>query len=97
MTIPIAKMLVAKTLFNSVISTKGARFMTMDISNFYLMTPLKLPAYMKLKLTNSPQEVIDQYKLKDKATPDGSIHIEAIKGMCGLPQAELPANELLKK
>jgi hypothetical protein len=27
-------------LFNSIISTRGARFMTMDISNFYLMTPL---------------------------------------------------------
>ncbi len=37
---PIAEMLVAKMLFNSVISTKGARFMTMDNSNFYLMTPL---------------------------------------------------------
>ena len=36
---PTAEMLVAKLLFNSTISTKGARFMTMDISNFYLMTP----------------------------------------------------------
>jgi hypothetical protein len=34
------EMLVAQMLFNSVISTKGAQFMTMDISNFYLMTPL---------------------------------------------------------
>ncbi len=37
---PTAEMLVAKMLFNSVISTRGARFMTMDISIFYLMTPL---------------------------------------------------------
>ena len=37
---PTADMLVAKALFNSVISTAGAKFMTMDISNFYLMTPL---------------------------------------------------------
>jgi hypothetical protein len=37
---PTADMLVAKILFNSVISTPGARFGTMDISNFYLMTPL---------------------------------------------------------
>ncbi len=36
---PTAEMLVAKMLFNSVISMKGAPFMTMDISNFYLMTP----------------------------------------------------------
>ena len=40
---PTADMLVAKILFNSVISTRGARFMTLDISNFYLMTPLKRP------------------------------------------------------
>jgi hypothetical protein len=36
----IARMLVAKMLFNIVISTRRARFMTMDVSNFYLMTPL---------------------------------------------------------
>ena len=40
---PRADMLVAKSLFNSVVSTRNAKFMTMDISNFYLMTPLKQP------------------------------------------------------
>ena len=34
---PTAEMLVAKILFNSVISTHGARFMTMNIANFYLL------------------------------------------------------------
>ena len=38
---PTADMLVAKLLFDSVVSTKDVKFMTMDISNFYLMTPLK--------------------------------------------------------
>ena len=38
-----ADMLVTKILFNSIISTKGARFMTIDISNFYLVAPLKRP------------------------------------------------------
>ncbi len=42
-TTPTAEMLAAKMLFNSVISTKDARFMTMDISNFYLKTPLHRP------------------------------------------------------
>jgi hypothetical protein len=37
---PTAEMLVAKMLFNSVISTKDAWFMTINISTFYLMTPL---------------------------------------------------------
>ena len=40
---PTADMLVAKILFNSVVSTRNAKFMTMDISNFYLITPLKQP------------------------------------------------------
>jgi hypothetical protein len=35
-----AEMLGAKKVFNSIISTKGTQFMTMDIFNFYLMTPL---------------------------------------------------------
>ena len=43
---PTAEILVAKLLFNSVISTKGAQFMTADISNFYLNTPLKRPEYI---------------------------------------------------
>ena len=45
---PTAEMLVVKMLFNSVISTKDARFMTMemDISNVYLMTPPHRPEFI---------------------------------------------------
>ena len=71
--------------------------MTLDISKFYLMTPLQRPEYIRLKLTDIPQETIDKYKLQEKATPDGSIHSVATKGMYGLLQAGLLANELLKK
>ena len=94
---PTAEMLVAKMLFNSVISTKDARFMTMDISNFYLMTPLLRPEFIRLKLTDIPDEVIKEYNLKEKATKNGNIYIKAKQGMYGLPQAGLLANELLKK
>ena len=94
---PTAEMLVAKMLFNSVISTTNARFMTMDISNFYLMTPLHRPEYIRMKLNDIPDEVIGEYKLTDKATPDGSIYIKAKRGMYGLPQSGLLANELLEK
>jgi hypothetical protein len=93
---PTAEMLVAKLLFNSVISTPGARFMTMDISNFYLMTPLTRPEYVKLKLTDIPEEIIVEYKLRDLATADGHVYIEITKGMYGLPQAGLLANEQLE-
>ena len=90
-------MLVAKLLFNSVISAKGAKFMTLDILNFYFMMPLKRPEYIRMKLADIPEDIIVEYKLRSKATPDGSIYIVANKGMYGLPQAGLLANELLAK
>ncbi len=86
---PTAEMLVAKMLFNSVISMKGARFMTMDISNFYLMTPLHCAKFIGIKLSDIPNEVINEYKLREKATKNGSIYIRAKRSMYGLPQAGL--------
>eukprot|EP00956_Cyclotella_meneghiniana_P036650 scaffold128493_cov64-Cyclotella_meneghiniana.AAC.1 len=94
---PTAEMLVAKLLFNSVVSTPGAKFMTMDLSNFYLMTPLKRPEYIRMKMSDIPEEIILEYKLRDKVSKEGSIYIMAIRGMYGLPQSGLLANELLEK
>jgi len=94
---PTAEMLAAKMLFNSIISTKDACFMTMDISNFYLMTPLHRPEFIRIKLGDIPDEVINECKLREKATKNGSIYIRAKRGMYGLPQAGLLANKLLEK
>jgi hypothetical protein len=92
-----AEMLGAKMLFNSVISTKGARFMTMEISNFYLMTPLCHTKFIRIKLTDIPNKVIKEYKLREIATKNESINIKAKRGMYSLPQAGLLANKLLEK
>jgi hypothetical protein len=94
---PTAEMLVAKMLFNSVISTRGAWFMTMDISNVYLMTPLHRPESIRMKLSNIPDKIIDEYKLRDKTTPSGSIYIVANCGIYGLPQSGLITNKPLEK
>jgi hypothetical protein len=94
---PTAEMLVAKMLFNSVISMKGAQFMTMDMPNFYLMTPLHRAKFIQIKLSDIPNEVIREYKLREKATKNGSIYIRAKRGMYGLLQAGLLANELFEK
>ena len=83
-----AGMLLAKLLFNSIVSTKSAQFMAMDISNFYLMTPLSRPKYIHIKLSDNPDEIIKD-NLLEKATKDGSIYIEANKGMYCLPHAGL--------
>jgi hypothetical protein len=71
--------------------------MTMDISNFYLMTPLHRPVFICMKLSNIPDNIINEYKLQNKTTPSGSIYIVANCGMYGLPQSGLIASELLEK
>ena len=50
---PTTDTLVKKFLFNSVVSKRNAIFVTMDISNFYLMTPLKRPEYIRIRLKTS--------------------------------------------
>ena len=90
-------MLTVKLLLNSVISTKGARCMTIDIKDFYLNTPMKIFEYMRLKMKDLRQNFIDKYNLHAKATPNGYIHLEICKGMYGLPHAGIIAQELLEK
>jgi hypothetical protein len=93
---PTADLLTIKLLLNSVVSTPGARFMTIDIKNFYLNTPMLRYEYMRLKLSDLPEDVIDFYGLRDKVTQDGYVYVEVRKGMYGLPQAGLLAQELLE-
>ncbi len=50
-----------------------------------------------MKLSNISDEVIKEYKLREKATTNGSIYIKAKGGMYGLPQSGLLLNELLEK
>jgi hypothetical protein len=94
---PTTDLLTIKLLINSVISTPGARFFTMDIKNFYLCTPMSRYKYMRLKLSDMPEDVIKHYKLHDIATPDGYVYCEIGQGMYGLPQAGIIAQELLAK
>eukprot|EP00804_Cyclotella_cryptica_P002793 CCRYP_009348-RA/>CCRYP_009348-RA protein AED:0.05 eAED:0.04 QI:0/0/0/1/1/1/3/0/1214 len=94
---PTADMLTTKILLNSVISTIGARFMTIDIKDFYLNTPMVRPEYMRLKLSNIPDHIIKLYKLDKLVTTDGYVYVLIQKGMYGLPQAGIIAQQLLEK
>ena len=69
--------------------------MTMDIKDFYLNTPMTRYEYMRLKISDMPDNVIEHYNLREIATPDGFIYCEIQKGMYGLPQAGIIAQELL--
>ena len=75
-----------KMFLNSVISSPGARFMTMDIKDFYLGTPLKRYEYIRMQYDIIPQEIVEQYHLQ--AFKHGEyVYFEVRRGMYGLPQA----------
>ena len=85
-----------KLLFNSVLSRKGAKYITYDISNYYLRTPLDYPEYVKIKLTDIPQDFINEYNLNDYVH-DGWVYFEIRNGVYVLPQSGSLANKLLEK
>jgi hypothetical protein len=86
----------ANILINSVISTLGAKFLVIDINNFYLNTPLERFEYMVINLSSLPQETIEKYDLIE-LSQDGKVYIKIQKGMYGFPQAGILANELLQR
>ncbi len=64
---PTANLLTVKLMFNRIISTPGAKFMTIDIKDFYLMTPMDRFEYFRMKLDLFPQDIIDEYGLRNKS------------------------------
>ena len=74
-------LLTVKLLLNSIISTLGAKFMTIDINDFYLNTPMARYEYMRLKLCDIPEDVTNHYNLATKVKNDGYVYIEIMRGM----------------
>ncbi len=94
---PTADIITVKILLNSIVSTLNAKFMTIDLKDFYLMTPMSRYEYFRMKLDLFPEDIIDEYNLKDIVDADGNIFCEVRRGMYGLPQAGIIAQELLEK
>jgi hypothetical protein len=91
---PTAALPAIKILTNSVISTEGARFMTCDLKDFYLGTPLPVYEYMRIPAVHIPDCIMEQYKL----TPlvhNCNVLVQNRKGMYGLPHAGRIANNRL--
>ena len=93
---PTADLPTTKMLWNSVQLTPNAKFITADVANFYLGTPMKCPEYMRLPYKIIPQDIIDKYDL-DKIVENDWVYVRIIRGMYGLPHAGFIAHELLTK
>ena len=95
---PTTDLRLIKIFLNSVISTPGAKFANADISNFYLMTPLKHPEFaIRFRLTDIPAEIIKLYGLDRIATPEGWVYVRVSKEMYGLPQSGSLGDDLLEE
>jgi hypothetical protein len=90
-----ADMEVVNVLLQSTISDRTSKWATADISDFYLNTILPRSEYLRIPLKYLPAEIIDMFHL----TPfihNGYVLFEVLKGMYGLPQAGILAqNDLV--
>ena len=53
--------------------------------------------YMKLPLSMFPQEIVEQYNLKDLVAADGYVYMEIRKVMPGIKQSRRLASDQLTK
>jgi hypothetical protein len=77
-----------KILINSTLSVE-------DIKNHCIGTPPPRFEYIKMLLSHFPEEIIQKYNLNTLAV-DGWVYIEIQKGMCGLKQVGLLADQILQ-
>jgi hypothetical protein len=86
----------SKILWNSFISTLCAEYTCLDLKNFYLGTPMKEYEYMRLHIIDIPDEIIDQYNLR-QITDNDWVYIEVRGGIYGLSRAGKLAHDLLQE
>jgi hypothetical protein len=55
------------------------------------------PEFGRVKLSDIPEEIIEEYKLHEIATQDGWVYFRADKTHYGLPQAGSLSHDLLEK
>jgi hypothetical protein len=91
-----ADLTTSKLLWDSVLSTEGARYMCLDLKNFHLTAALDYYEYMKIPLALFSEWIKKQYNL-DTHARDGFVFLEIRQAVWGLPQAGILANKLLRK
>ena len=73
---PTVDLLTVKLLLNSIISSPGSKFLTININNFYLNTPMERFEYMRLKLSDLPEDFVERYNLEPKSDKNGQVYVK---------------------
>ena len=77
-----AKLHISSTIYDAI---KGARYLVLDISNFYLDTNMPYHQYMRIHPSKILQEVTNEYSYEVAA--DGLVYTKICKRMYGLKEA----------
>ena len=72
---PVASLLETKLLINK----KGARFLTCDIKDFFLATPMSRPEFMKIHISNFPADIIRRYNLTNLVDRNWYVFIKSMR------------------
>jgi hypothetical protein len=83
-----ASLELVKILLNSALSQKGVRLSTIDLKKIYLDTPMPDPEYVRIKMTDIPDEFIEEYNLVGRDR-DGWVYFEIRQG-CWAPTVGNP-------
>lgn len=75
-----------KILLNAVLSTPGAKFMTIDLKDMYLQSILEQEEYVAVPVSEIPDASMTRHNLRDKIR-NGRVYFRVNKAMYGLPQA----------
>jgi hypothetical protein len=91
-----ADITMSKLHWNSVLSTQQAKYMCLDLKNFYLLVPLDRYECMRIPISMFPAWIVAQYDLLHKVVK-GHIYLKMRRAVWGLPQAGILANKLPRK
>ena len=91
-----ASLTTSQCLFNSTISTQDARFMCLDIGDFYYSTPMTYYEYTRIAFASILPKIVEQYGLA-RLQHNGWVYMEICNGMPGLKKASRIANDRLIK
>ena len=71
----------SKLHWNSILSTPDAKYMCLDIKNFYLLAPLDRYKYMRIPFAISPPWITKKYDLANKMH-NGHIYLDIFTWKC---------------
>lgn len=93
----VASINVVKIMLNHAVSTEGSRPFCMDITDYYLGTPMKpeMYEYLSIPLRDIPSTIRKEFDL-DAFAENDNVLFEVTKGMYGLPVAGRLAQDRLK-